>query len=88
MAIAAVKEAYKLSVNFFDTAPFYGSGKAEMVTLRDCHTPCGDFFPVLIVRFMTATMLPVTLIRCLLHNAWANAHWLGTSPATRSDALI
>ena len=38
VAIAAVKEAYKLSVNFFDTAPFYGSGKAEMVNPWAVHS--------------------------------------------------
>jgi len=29
--IAAVREAHRLGINFFDTAPFYGSGSAEQV---------------------------------------------------------
>ena len=30
-ALAAIKEAYELGINFWDTAPFYGSGSAERV---------------------------------------------------------
>ena len=45
--IAAVKEAIELGINFFDTAPFYGSGSAERV--RHC--------PALSVA-MHATLLP------------------------------
>ena len=30
-ALAAIKEAYDLGVNFWDTAPFYGAGSAERV---------------------------------------------------------
>ncbi|KAK9917757.1 hypothetical protein WJX75_007874 [Coccomyxa subellipsoidea] len=32
--ITAVKEAYRLGINFFDTAPFYGSGSAERLLGR------------------------------------------------------
>ena len=33
-ALAAIKEAYELGINFWDTAPFYGAGSAERV--RPC----------------------------------------------------
>ena len=33
--VEAIKEAVKLGINFFDTAPFYGSGSAEKVR-RKC----------------------------------------------------
>ncbi len=29
--IAAVHEAFKLGINFFDTSPFYGSTRSEQV---------------------------------------------------------
>ena len=38
--VEAIKEAVKLGINFFDTAPFYGSGSAEKVLHRCPHCLC------------------------------------------------
>ena len=38
-ALTAIKEAYELGINFWDTAPFYGSGSAERV--RPCCSSLG-----------------------------------------------
>ena len=40
--VEAIKEAVKLGINFFDTAPFYGSGSAEKVLHRCPHCLCHD----------------------------------------------
>ena len=37
-ALVAIKEAFDLGINFWDTAPFYGAGSAERVMHSTSHS--------------------------------------------------
>ncbi|ESQ53777.1 hypothetical protein EUTSA_v10027595mg [Eutrema salsugineum] len=45
-AVAAVREAFRLGINFFDTSPYYGGNLSEKVlgkALKALQAPRGDY---------------------------------------------